>query len=126
MASVSTARSLLCFGPPHQYQVPICCDRHLNWLKVLDELAIRFFEFPDGIFRLILLRYLALTYDDKLSDSISKLWNLEFLNIQQNMSIRFPGNSSYLPMEIWEMKELKHLQIRGRNLPDDPRLSRSR
>ncbi|KAL8547627.1 hypothetical protein ACS0TY_007088 [Phlomoides rotata] len=60
MTSVSTARSLLCFGPPHQYQVPICCDLHLNWLKVLDALAIRFFEFPDGIFRLILLRYLAL------------------------------------------------------------------
>ncbi|KAK6153505.1 hypothetical protein DH2020_013144 [Rehmannia glutinosa] len=34
------------------------------------------------------------------------------------MDIKSFGAPSYLPMEIWNMKELKHLQIVGSNLPD--------
>ncbi|KAL8551275.1 hypothetical protein ACS0TY_000379 [Phlomoides rotata] len=120
MSSVSTARSLLCYGPPHQYQLPICFD-HWKLLKVLDALSMRFYEFPVGILELVLLRYLALTYDGKIAAHfISKLCNLDILIILQHMSIRFPGDLSYLPTEIWDMKELNHLQIKGRNLPDDP------
>ncbi|KAL8547628.1 hypothetical protein ACS0TY_007089 [Phlomoides rotata] len=118
IASVSAARSLLCFGPPHPYQVPLCLK--LKLLKVLDALTIRFYEFPVGIFKLLLLRYLALTYNTQLPAEISQLWNLEFLIIHRHMSIKFPGDLSYLPTEIWDMKELKHLQIMGSNLPHPP------
>ncbi|KAL8543167.1 hypothetical protein ACS0TY_003898 [Phlomoides rotata] len=119
IASVSAAaRSLLCFGPPHPYQVPLCHEMKL--LKVLDALTIRFYEFPLGIFKLILLRYLALTYNTQLPAEISQLWCLEFLIIHRHMSIKFPGDLSFLPKEIWDMSNLKHLEIMGSNLPHPP------
>ncbi|KAL8544013.1 hypothetical protein ACS0TY_004531 [Phlomoides rotata] len=118
IASVSAARSLLCFGLPHPYQVPLCLEMKL--LKVLDALTIRFYEFPVGIFKLILLRYLALTYNTQLPAEISQLWCLEFLIIHRHMSIKFPGDLSFLPKEIWDMKKLKHLEIMGGNLPHPP------
>ncbi|GFP99034.1 putative late blight resistance protein homolog r1b-17 [Phtheirospermum japonicum] len=95
IASISTARSLLCFGPPHQYPVPICSD--LRLLRVLDALTIRFYEFPVNVLKLVLLRYLALTFNGNLPRSISTLWSLQF---------------------IWNMNELKHLQVTGSDLPD--------
>ncbi|GFQ06974.1 putative late blight resistance protein homolog r1b-17 [Phtheirospermum japonicum] len=98
----STTRSLVCYGPPHQYQVPICFD--LRLLRVLDALTIRFYEFPEKVLKLVQLRYLALTCNGNLPRLISKLWKLQFLI---------------------DMKELKHLQITGCNLPvpcDDRRL----
>ncbi|KAL8543146.1 hypothetical protein ACS0TY_003877 [Phlomoides rotata] len=119
IASVSAAaRSLLCFGPPHPYQVPLCLEMKL--LKVLDALTFRFYEFPLGIFKLILLRYLALTYNSHLPAEIFHLWCLEFLIIHQHMSIKFPGDLSFLPKEIWNMRNLKHLEIMGSNLPHPP------
>ncbi|KAI3464145.1 hypothetical protein Pfo_020808 [Paulownia fortunei] len=116
MASISTARSLLCTGPPHQYPVPICFG--LMLLRVLDALTIRFYEFPVEVLKLVQLRYLALTCDGKLPPSISKLWSLQCLIVSRHLSIKSPRDSSYLPVEIWDMQELKHLQIMGSNLPD--------
>ncbi|EYU23543.1 hypothetical protein MIMGU_mgv1a022015mg [Erythranthe guttata] len=114
MASFSNARSLLCFGPYHKYPLPICLE-YLRLLRVFDAVTIRLYEFPMDVLKLVQLRYLALTYDGNLPPSISKLRNLQDL--------------SYLPIEIWEMQELNHLQITGSNLPDPcgatlPNLSR--
>ncbi|KAH6788745.1 hypothetical protein C2S51_003751 [Perilla frutescens var. frutescens] len=95
IASVPTVRSLLCTGPYHQYQVPICWEWRL--LRVLDALSIRYYEFPIEVVKLIQLRYLALTCNADIPPSISKLWNLEFLIVHQH-----------------------HLEINGRNLPDPP------
>ncbi|KAI3464224.1 hypothetical protein Pfo_020887 [Paulownia fortunei] len=116
MASISTARFLLCTGPPHQYPVPICFG--LRLLRVLDALSLRFYEFPIEVLKLVQLRYLALTYNGKLPASISKLWNLLCLIVYRHLSIKSSGAPSYLPVEIWDMQEVKHLQIMGSDLPD--------
>ncbi|GFP79880.1 putative late blight resistance protein homolog r1a-6 [Phtheirospermum japonicum] len=91
----STARSLLCTGPYYRYPVPICFG--LKLLRVLDALSIRLYEFPMEALKLVQLRYLALTYNGDVPRSISQLWNLQF---------------------IWDMKELKHLQVVGSDLPE--------
>ncbi|KAK6153504.1 hypothetical protein DH2020_013143 [Rehmannia glutinosa] len=117
MASISTRRSLICTSPPHQYPVPICFS--LKLLRILNVLTIRFYEFPMEVMKLIQLRYLALTFYGNFPCSISKfLWNLQYLIVCRHMDIKSFGAPSYLPMEIWNMKELKHLQIMGSNLPD--------
>ncbi|KAL8530007.1 hypothetical protein ACS0TY_007181 [Phlomoides rotata] len=116
LASISTARSLLCTGEYHQYQVPICLE--LRLLRVLDALTIRFYDFPMEVLKLVMLRYLALTCNGDIPPSISKLWNLEYLIISPHLSIKSPAVDSYLPEEIWDLQLLKYLHIKGRNLPD--------
>lgn len=111
----SVARSLLCFGPYHQYPVPIFVDSRL--LRVLDALNIRFYEFPLKVLKLFQLRYLALTYNGNLPSSISNLWNLQFLIIHRHVSIQSCG-ALYMPVEIWDMQELKHVEVIGSNLPN--------
>lgn len=116
MDSVATARSLVCTGPYHQYQLPVCFE--LRLLRVLDILVIRFYKFPIEVVKLIHLRHLAITCDENLPTSISKLWNLQFLIVSRHLRIKsFGDSSSYLPMEIWDMKELRHLQVTGSSLP---------
>lgn len=112
----STARSLVCYGPYYPYQVPVLFN--LKLLKVLDALQIRFYEFPLQALQQVYLRYLALTCNGELPASISKLWNLQFLIIERNMRIKSSGVTSYLPEEIWDMKEVKHIQVMGNNLPN--------
>ncbi|XP_047947278.1 putative late blight resistance protein homolog R1B-16 isoform X1 [Salvia hispanica] len=116
MASVSALRSLLCTGPPHPYPVPVCFE--LRLLRVLDALAIRFYEFPAEALKLVHLRYLALTCNGSLPASISLLRSICFLIIRCHLSLRPPGEWLYLPNEIWDMQELVHLQIMGGNLPN--------
>ncbi|KAL3639939.1 hypothetical protein CASFOL_014907 [Castilleja foliolosa] len=118
MASISTSRSLLCNGPHHRYPVPICFD-NLRLLRVIDALTIRFYEFPIEVLELVRLRYLALTCDGKIPDLISNLSNLEILIIHRYFNIvklQDKNESSYLPMEIWDMKELQHLEVMGADL----------
>lgn len=112
----STARSLLCFGSYHKYPVPIFSE--LRLLRVLDAISIRFYEFPVEVLKLVQLRYLALTYDEKLPTCISKLWNLQFLIVHRHLRITSGDDPSYVPIEIWDMQELKHIQIVGSNLPN--------
>ncbi|KAL0421770.1 UNVERIFIED_CONTAM: ToMV resistant protein Tm-2 netted virescent [Sesamum latifolium] len=69
--------------------------------------------------KLVRLRYLAITYNGKVPGSISKLWNLQYLIVRQYLSIlSSEAHRAYLPMEIWEMQELRHLQVMGSDLPD--------
>ncbi|KAK4402433.1 Disease resistance RPP8-like protein 3 [Sesamum angolense] len=75
MATVSKARSLLCFGPHHPYPVPICLGS-FNLLRVLDALTMRFYGFPDEVTILVRLRYLAFTYNGKLHLFHIQIWNL--------------------------------------------------
>ncbi|XP_057767415.1 putative late blight resistance protein homolog R1A-10 [Salvia miltiorrhiza] len=116
MASASASRSLLCTGPPHPYPVPVCFE--LRLLRVLDALAIRFYEFPIEALRLVHLRYLALTCNGDLPASISLLRSICFLIVRRHLSLKSPGEPPYLPEEIWDMQELVHLQIMGGNLPN--------
>lgn len=129
MAATSRARSLLCTGEGHDYEVPLCMN--LMLLKVLDALAIRLYEFPIEVLKLLQLRYLSLTYNGKLPPSVCKLRKLESLIIhkhhnikmlrrdeQEQSDIQFLRDSTSLPMEIWDLQELRHLRIMGSNLPD--------
>ncbi|EYU23524.1 hypothetical protein MIMGU_mgv1a025003mg [Erythranthe guttata] len=117
MASVSMVRSLLCSGPYNQYPVPICLEP-LRLLRVFHALTIRFYEFPMEVLKLVQVRYLALTYNGNLPASISKLWNLQWLIVYRHLIIieSAKKRSSDMPMEIWDMKELKDLRIMGSNL----------
>ncbi|KAK4402432.1 putative late blight resistance proteinR1C-3 [Sesamum angolense] len=111
MASVSNMRSLLCSGPHHPYPVPICLGS-FSLLRVLDALTIRFYRFPDEVIKLVKLRYIAFTYNGELPASISKLQNLQYLIVHQYLSIISSGaHRWYLPMEIWNMEELRHLEV---------------
>ncbi|KAL7114986.1 hypothetical protein ACP275_04G155600 [Erythranthe tilingii] len=112
------ARSLLCFGPKQQYPVDLYLGFKL--LKVLDALAIRFYEFPHRVLKLVHLRYLAITYDgDDIPSSISCLWKLEVLIVHRHHKIKSSNLPPvYLPIEIWKLHELKHLDCEGFDLPE--------
>ncbi|KAL0335799.1 UNVERIFIED_CONTAM: putative late blight resistance proteinR1A-10 [Sesamum radiatum] len=115
MVSVSNARSLLCTGPHHQYPIPIHFS--LRLLRVLDALTIRFYTFPIEVLKLVQLRYLAFTYNKSLPASISKLWNLQYLIVHRQYPSINPSRSRCLPIEIWNMQELRHLEVMGIDLP---------
>ncbi|KAL8491063.1 hypothetical protein ACS0TY_022907 [Phlomoides rotata] len=112
----STARSLLCFGPYCQYMVPVCFG--LKFLRRLDALNIRFYDFPLEVLKLVKLRYLALTCNGTLPPSISYLKKLQYFIVHPHLSIKPSGALFSLPMEIWDMKRLKHLQVTGYDLPN--------
>ncbi|KAL8494724.1 hypothetical protein ACS0TY_025527 [Phlomoides rotata] len=112
----STARSLLCFGPYCQYMVPVCFG--LKFLCRLDALNIRFYDFPLEVLKLVKLRYLALTCNRNLPSSISNLQKLQYLIVHPHLSIKPCGALFSLPLEIWDMKRLKHLQVTGYDLPN--------
>ncbi|KAH6761380.1 hypothetical protein C2S51_018329 [Perilla frutescens var. frutescens] len=116
-AATSTTRSLLCTGEDHQYPVPICFNMMLL-MRVLDALAIRFYEFPNEVLKLIQLRYLSLTHNGELPSSINKLQQLRCLILCRHHNIKFLTAPTYFPDEIWDMEELRHLRIMGSNLPD--------
>ncbi|XP_057767416.1 putative late blight resistance protein homolog R1B-16 [Salvia miltiorrhiza] len=116
-SSVSCTRSLLCTGPHHQYPVPIPF-RSRPLLRIVDALSIRLYEFPSEVVELIHLRYLTLTCDGRLPASISKLRNLESLNVRRHLSTKSFEDSSIMPMEIWSMKELRYLRVTGCKLPN--------
>lgn len=116
IATASTVRSMLCTGKDHEYPVPICFN--LTLLKVLDAVAIRLYAFPIEAVKLLLLRYLALTHHGKVPSSISSLQHLQFLIISQHHNVELLGHLTSLPKEIWGMQQLKHLQIKGHDLPD--------
>ncbi|KAK4489463.1 hypothetical protein RD792_005272 [Penstemon davidsonii] len=113
--SVSNVHSFLCTGPEHQYPVSICSG--LTSIKVLDALTIRLYKFPIGILDLVELKYLAFTYDGKLPSSISRLKNLVYLIVHRYHLTIINSSQSYMPIEIWNMQELRHLQVMGSDLP---------
>lgn len=115
----SNIRSVLCTGPYHQYQVPVCPE--LKLVRVLEAVTSRFYEFPVELVELVLLRYLSLTTNANLPTSINKLCFLRFLILHQHSIIIKFGQHAYLPVEIWDLEELEHLEIVGRNLPNPPR-----
>ncbi|XP_012840406.1 PREDICTED: probable disease resistance RPP8-like protein 4 [Erythranthe guttata] len=119
MESVPSAQSLLCFGPKQQYPVllPLC----FRLLKVLDALAIRFYEFPHQLLALVHLTYLSITCDRELPNSISTLGNLEVLIFTRHHNIKLSNNGpAYLPIDIWNMHKLKQLYCKGFDLPPPP------
>ncbi|KAI3454408.1 hypothetical protein Pfo_011071 [Paulownia fortunei] len=113
--SITLARSLLYAGPHHHHPLPFCLTFDL--LRVLDALTVYFIEFPNEVVKLIHLRYLSFTYNGKLPSSLSKLRNLQILIVPQHPKIIFLG-TSILPVEIWNMPQLRHLLFTESELPD--------
>ncbi|XP_047953941.1 putative late blight resistance protein homolog R1B-12 [Salvia hispanica] len=112
----SNVRSLLCLGQYHEYAMPIhAMDFRL--LKVLEAGSVRFYRFPLEIFKLICLKYLCLTYNKEIPVSISNLFHLQFLTIYKHMNIIKLGALSCMPVEVWDMKELQHIEVWGKDLP---------
>ncbi|EYU17733.1 hypothetical protein MIMGU_mgv1a001335mg [Erythranthe guttata] len=117
IASASTVRSLICTGPFHRYPVKLFLE-DLWLLRVLHAYGIKFYEFPMEVVKLVQLRHLDLVYGGTLPTFISKLRNLQQLIVKQHQIIvKSTGNISYMPIEIWNMKELKYLQTAGRDMP---------
>ncbi|KAL3628915.1 hypothetical protein CASFOL_027961 [Castilleja foliolosa] len=117
LQSISSARSLLCLGPHHHYPVNMYLPFRL--LIVLDLFALRFYKFPNQVLGLVRLRYLAITYDNELPPSISRLCNLEVLVVRRHHIIISSDNPvNYLPIEIWDLHRLRHLHCMGYDLPD--------
>ncbi|XP_047953935.1 putative late blight resistance protein homolog R1A-10 [Salvia hispanica] len=112
----STVRSLLCLGAYHQYPVLIH-DMDFKLLRVLDALKVRFYNVPHELLKLVCLKYLALTCNKELPISISNLFHLQFLIVHPHMHIKKRGFLSYMPMEIWDMQELQHVEVLGTDLP---------
>ncbi|KAL3628906.1 hypothetical protein CASFOL_027952 [Castilleja foliolosa] len=124
LESISSARSLLCLGPHHPYPVHVYLPFRL--LRVLDLVTLRFYEFPNQVLGLVWLRYLAITCDNELPPSISRLFNLEVLIFHRHhiiLSLDHPVN--YLPIEIWNLHRLRHLHCIGYDLPDPSMLDGS-
>ncbi|XP_042039552.1 putative late blight resistance protein homolog R1A-10 [Salvia splendens] len=113
---VPTVRSLLFEGA--QEQNPLWVHLDFKLLKVLDALKVRFYGFPDEILKLVHLRYLALTYPGEIPEEICRLWNLRFLIILRHRNSKTSEAVSRLPLEIWNLSELRHLQLMGRDLSD--------
>ncbi|KAL2234448.1 putative late blight resistance protein homolog R1B-16 [Sesamum indicum] len=118
-ASVSPIRSILYF---HWYIASLSFLRGYRLLRVLDLLEASLDSLRPEITQLFHLRFLALGLDcPKLSNrlkvppSISKLHNLQTLMIRADAIL-------LLPIEIWEMPQLRHLiffQERGLPSPLD-------
>ncbi|KAK6123353.1 hypothetical protein DH2020_042904 [Rehmannia glutinosa] len=106
LQSSSLARSLIYKEGP----LPL---RYFKLLRVLNLIDISN-DIPEAIFQQINLRYLAyeLFPISKLPSSIFLLWNIQTLIIK-NVYYRV-----YAPAEIWEMSQLRHLEIDGFYLPD--------
>ncbi|KAL8041814.1 hypothetical protein ABFX02_09G008500 [Erythranthe guttata] len=116
-SSVPDIVSLLCYGPKQQYPIRLYLPFRL--LKILDAASVRFYEFPNQVVELVHLRYLAVTSNGEIPSSISCLWNLEVLIIHRHHRVIKPSNSPvYLPLEIWKLHKLKHLECTGFDLPD--------
>ncbi|KAL3628904.1 hypothetical protein CASFOL_027950 [Castilleja foliolosa] len=117
LESNASTRSLLCLGPHHPYPVHVYLPFRL--LRVLNLLTLRFYEFPNQVLGLVRLRYLAITYDNGLPPSISRLFNLEVLIVRRHhIIISTDDPINYLPIEIWNLHRLKHLHCMGYDLPD--------
>ncbi|KAG8366300.1 hypothetical protein BUALT_Bualt17G0062000 [Buddleja alternifolia] len=90
----------------------------LKLLRVLDVLNIRFYSFPLELLEAVHSRYLAFSCNGELPASACKLLYLRVLIIHRYLNIKRSGALQYLPMEVWNMKELRYVQIMGSDLPD--------
>ncbi|KAL8490070.1 hypothetical protein ACS0TY_025822 [Phlomoides rotata] len=93
-------------------------DQISQFLRRLDALNIRFYDFPLEVLKLVKLRYLALTCNRNLPSSISNLRKLQYLIVHPHLSIKPCRALFNLPMDIWDMKRLKHLPVTGYDLPN--------
>ncbi|XP_019258527.1 PREDICTED: putative late blight resistance protein homolog R1A-10 [Nicotiana attenuata] len=111
--------TILCLDERHvfleeslRYKTISCC---FQLLRVLDVQIIYFSKFPHEITQLVHLRYLACTTCTAVPASISNLLNLQTLIV-----ISFASQIS-LPLDIWNLPNLRHLCPGGMYMPVPPK-----
>ncbi|XP_057804251.1 putative late blight resistance protein homolog R1A-4 [Salvia miltiorrhiza] len=115
--AIKSGRTLLYAGHYHHHPLPFCLT--YDWLRVLDALTVHLIEFPSELVELIHLRYLSLTYNGRLPASLSQLKNLLVLIVRRHPKIIIM-KKSILPVEIWYMKQLRHILLTECDFPDVP------
>ncbi|KAM3269713.1 putative late blight resistance protein R1B-16 [Capsicum chacoense] len=105
--TTNTIHSLIFTGNSFQVYLMPQFVSQFKLLKVLDGFSINS-NFSWVISKLVHLRYVAATIDG--APSLAKLWNLQTL-ILCNSTRR----DLHLPLEMWTMSEIRHLDI-GRNI----------
>lgn len=109
----SSIHTLLCFGSENYLLSSIASQ--FKSLRVVDEVLVDPKDFPEEIFELVNLRYLAFILFQssrcEIPPSISKLQHLQTLIIKRDiMSIGEP-DKVILPLEIWKMTQLRNLLL---------------
>ncbi|XP_022869656.1 putative late blight resistance protein homolog R1A-10 [Olea europaea var. sylvestris] len=84
-------------------------------LRLLDMVGVELSGFPEEILLLVNLRYIAIACHAMIPASISILWNLNTLIVEDSTGI-----ASQLPIEIWNMPQLRHLIFSRVFLPAPP------
>ncbi|KAI3463643.1 hypothetical protein Pfo_020306, partial [Paulownia fortunei] len=109
----SPVRSLMYFGSISGKLLPFTSQFML--LRVVDRLLVKSKFFPLEIFELVNLRYLAFIYNYNgkcsIPASISKLGNLQTLIVVKGSSAKYDTCQLFLPSEIWNMRQLRHLVL---------------
>ncbi|KAH6794837.1 hypothetical protein C2S52_005314 [Perilla frutescens var. hirtella] len=109
----STVRTLICLEDSEQgIQVSL---EYFRLLRILD--FFKWNGFPIQVFELFHLRYLAFVVDrfSRIPKSISKLENLQTLIIRSRDY--YDLGSVELPVEIWRMRQLRHVLVFSCVLP---------
>ncbi|KAL8557555.1 hypothetical protein ACS0TY_004847 [Phlomoides rotata] len=103
-----TIHTILCFAKSLDCSSPAVVVS-FRLLRVLDVMLYRDC-LPPQVFELFHLRYLALSFSDKIPTAISNLQNLQTLIIGSGKRIFKPH---HLPLEIWRLPHLRHLIFVG-------------
>ncbi|XP_060210050.1 putative late blight resistance protein homolog R1A-10 [Lycium barbarum] len=91
---------------------------HFNLLRILDLSRTLIENFPPEILCLIWLRYLAMCGHIHIPSEICRLWNLQTFIVKTN-----DWASRNVSETIWELKQLRHLELRILYLPNPPSVS---
>ncbi|KAL2482123.1 Disease resistance RPP8-like protein 3 [Forsythia ovata] len=106
----STVRSVLNFDPMLHLSVEFLNSR------LLRVLALNSFDIPTETLKLVNLRYLACVSGPR--EFLSSLYKLRNL---QTLILSCTDLSFHLPLEIWRMRQLRHVHLYMVNLPDPPK-----
>ncbi|XP_059276586.1 putative late blight resistance protein homolog R1A-10 isoform X2 [Lycium ferocissimum] len=91
---------------------------HFNLLRILDLSHTWIENFPPEILCLIWLRYLAMCGHIHIPSEFCRLWSLQTFVVKTN-----DWASRNVSETIWELKQLRHLELRILYLPNPPSVS---
>ncbi|CAA2993367.1 late blight resistance homolog R1B-16 isoform X1 [Olea europaea subsp. europaea] len=104
--SMSVVRSFI-YSDWDDTRLHCCYYFGCRLLKVLDMIGVELTKFPDEILQLVNLRYIAITGRDLvIPPSIAFLKNLQTLVVEDPWKITI-----YIPKEIFNMPQLRHLKL---------------
>ncbi|XP_042055225.1 putative late blight resistance protein homolog R1A-10 isoform X2 [Salvia splendens] len=112
--SMSPARSFIGIGCR---ELPSGAFFTLRLLRVLDVMDMWFAAFPREIFEFANLRFLAFSCNARIPSGISRLCYLQTL-ITRSLGIDVPS-------ELWQLSELRNLNVKGFELLNDVELKHS-